>query len=902
MDHDEPRREASEHESEHELGFRALVRERAIRLRTMERPLRLATGLAVAQLAAAALLVALRDTAMPSVTVYSSDRVVDVPLPVLLVSLVLATAGLTYLLAGAFHCRPWVRIAAVAGLTAALIPARDLVGDSFPRSLLALAAVAGLWLLAAVTALADSRAATGGDRVHSLRRRLTLVVFLLVVLLVAGFAASGTSRSLAAWSLFVGEMLLLSIGLTPVLFLAGADFAEWGHLTVTRVAGLARLAARPAVVAALCVAAAAGTVAAVVHADAGVALSAGAIGLGVCAVGAGAAWLARVNRGWPHHLPFAALGVVAVAVMAAMLTGSYVFSVRPAAAARAAAPPWGTLAVYRGADLGVPVTIAVPSRWKAATTTQGDVQLVTFTGGDGSGAASFEVLTGSPADFGGGGGALQSWLQACCSAEQASIGAQAVDGVWVGQPFTLGFSDGRQVRAMSWLGEQGGRIWLLDGQSTPGRFDADLPLFTEMRRSFGPSLVDEESPAPNARELVAGAADLASVGAGTVLPDGDGAPVDGLDLPGATTYIAHYKGNGGMTIASGAVATSSNADATAALQSLVQNAGGAAPGNAPLVGDAATAVHVGGGAGLVWRSGHDVGLVLVDGSGDAAAVALHAAQVQQQRIESVQQNGEQTGAAVTEPDPNAPSQGEQVATLAGLACIPLTVAAIVLALMRRRRPGPLAAGALLVAVSGAIVVAATVPHVLHAFFHGPDGPSLVLPDGLQVAVAAVALVVVGVAAARRRLQAAAPLLTLLVVLLAGLQVIAWIADLYGAAQDVSGRFSVAQALVLVLALAWDLVMSGYSITNRDSRGVPRHARVLLWMGYIVLVASAVLLFSSMRVSGGGQPIEPVFESELWPHAGLVILGAGLVMTLFLMAVPRLRPAARAADHAEGVAA
>ena len=65
-------------------------------------------------------------------------------------------------------------------------------------------------------------------------------------------------------------------------------------------------------------------------------------------------------------------------------------------------------------------------------------------------------------------------------------------------------------------------------------------------------------------------------------------------------------------------------------------------------------------------------------------------------------------------------------------------------------------------------------------------------------------------------------------------------------------------------------MSGEAITNRHDRGFPRHARILVYFGYIVGVAAALAFFSSIRTAGGVA--EPLFERENFSDTGLLFLG------------------------------
>jgi uncharacterized membrane protein YcjF (UPF0283 family) len=124
------------------------------------------------------------------------------------------------------------------------------------------------------------------------------------------------------------------------------------------------------------------------------------------------------------------------------------------------------------------------------------------------------------------------------------------------------------------------------------------------------------------------------------------------------------------------------------------------------------------------------------------------------------------------------------------------------------------------------------------------------------------------------------LFALLLTLIVGLQVVAWIYDLYSQSSQL--RFTVAQAAVLLLALTWEIGMSGKITSQSGGVWFPRHSRVLLYFGYIMLTAAAVLFFSSLRVQSTGSSVEPLFESESWPRSGLIMLGAPVLFTVFML--------------------
>ncbi len=102
------------------------------------------------------------------------------------------------------------------------------------------------------------------------------------------------------------------------------------------------------------------------------------------------------------------------------------------------------------------------------------------------------------------------------------------------------------------------------------------------------------------------------------------------------------------------------------------------------------------------------------------------------------------------------------------------------------------------------------------------------------------------------------------------------------------QFSIAQAVLVLVALVWDIVMSGEAITNRHNRHFPRHTRVFVYLGYITAVATAVLFFSSFHFQTTNHLLEPQFESEALVEDGLIFLGSALVIALFVLRLVRYR--------------
>ena len=118
--------------------------------------------------------------------------------------------------------------------------------------------------------------------------------------------------------------------------------------------------------------------------------------------------------------------------------------------------------------------------------------------------------------------------------------------------------------------------------------------------------------------------------------------------------------------------------------------------------------------------------------------------------------------------------------------------------------------------------------------------------------------------------------------MAGLQILSWVDLLF---EKVSGaeQLSIVAGVVLVMALLRELIASGAAVTNPHDRWAPRPARVLLYLGYILLVASSVLFFATLHTDSGA-PHEALFDSEQFVNDGVLFLGLPLVLALFVAGV------------------
>jgi hypothetical protein len=166
--------------------------------------------------------------------------------------------------------------------------------------------------------------------------------------------------------------------------------------------------------------------------------------------------------------------------------------------------------------------------------------------------------------------------------------------------------------------------------------------------------------------------------------------------------------------------------------------------------------------------------------------------------------------------------------------------------------------------------------------HGPTLPAL-RPNGISVTVATASLGYLAYLAWTKRVAQRDAAVPLLLALNVALGVATLLYELYDRVIAAGSARALAQVAIVFVALSCEIWTSGESITNRDSRSLPREARVLLFLGYVLSVSAAILMLSSLRTAAG-VPLE-VFDSEEWPQTGILWLGIPLILTLAAASLP-----------------
>jgi hypothetical protein len=155
---------------------------------------------------------------------------------------------------------------------------------------------------------------------------------------------------------------------------------------------------------------------------------------------------------------------------------------------------------------------------------------------------------------------------------------------------------------------------------------------------------------------------------------------------------------------------------------------------------------------------------------------------------------------------------------------------------------------------------------------------------LQIFVAAATLLLALVLTLRRRMMANARLLIELLQLniaVALLGILYWFFSALAWASEISVW---AQAGLLIVLKSWDFWTSGKDVTNRTGRFFLRRDLVLMYLGYLMLVSTAILYVSAQRLTESGRPIERFFDAESLLSQGIIWLGAPLLLFGFLFRI------------------
>jgi hypothetical protein len=126
--------------------------------------------------------------------------------------------------------------------------------------------------------------------------------------------------------------------------------------------------------------------------------------------------------------------------------------------------------------------------------------------------------------------------------------------------------------------------------------------------------------------------------------------------------------------------------------------------------------------------------------------------------------------------------------------------------------------------------------------------------------------------------------------LASLVIIAGLLFLYAYAVGRGERSQMIRGVIVVLALTWDLATAGATLNPAgEHHAFPRASRVLIFAGYLILIATCVFMFGDVTLASGNRYTG--FDTETIVANGLALLGGALVISRALRGIPALRLAA-----------
>lgn len=162
--------------------------------------------------------------------------------------------------------------------------------------------------------------------------------------------------------------------------------------------------------------------------------------------------------------------------------------------------------------------------------------------------------------------------------------------------------------------------------------------------------------------------------------------------------------------------------------------------------------------------------------------------------------------------------------------------------------------------------------------------------GLDEAVSLAALAYCGWLALRRALTPARLLLVLF--WLVGMSLVLALWGVLSGLKHLSHGALAAEALLLAVGIGHDVAASG-GLLNRGSRTVGRPSRVLLYLGYLLVICGSTVL-----ADGSAGPTAGAIRSDALQQGGLILIGIPLYLQMFAHALAVGRPAPGSDDAAD----
>jgi hypothetical protein len=179
-----------------------------------------------------------------------------------------------------------------------------------------------------------------------------------------------------------------------------------------------------------------------------------------------------------------------------------------------------------------------------------------------------------------------------------------------------------------------------------------------------------------------------------------------------------------------------------------------------------------------------------------------------------------------------------------------------------------------------------------AFMALPIALPVARPPALIFAVAAGTLLALALLRARASASSGlgAPMRFLFLLNLGLLLVYVLYAVVYEWAQKTGDEIVFVYVGVMFVALVWDILVSGHSITNADSPLFPRRARVFLFFGYVTLIVATLQFWSAVAVTNANDAerflVKLVGDPEFFVEGGIAGYAPALLITLFLLRLGR----------------
>lgn len=115
-------------------------------------------------------------------------------------------------------------------------------------------------------------------------------------------------------------------------------------------------------------------------------------------------------------------------------------------------------------------------------------------------------------------------------------------------------------------------------------------------------------------------------------------------------------------------------------------------------------------------------------------------------------------------------------------------------------------------------------------------------------------------------------------------------------------------LVVFVALLWDILISGHSVTNVDGKYFPRRSRLYLFFAFVAFAVATIVFWGSLRAAPGQSAGEVLAVSSMYADTeglverGIGLLGPPLLLTFFIIRLGSRRRATMFSRHNDELSA